>query len=168
MKVLPVSSLLLLSACVSGVPSASLAPRAIEQRGEDITIGATTIAPPADAGLAEQIATLAAAARAGDTAFAEALPLAERTVAAARGAAPSSEPWIAAQQALSALESARTATATAVAELDALYIARSGLAATTPATGGVAELMAARDAAVAVADQQSLRLKTLADQINPG
>lgn len=168
MKALPLLLLPLLYGCAASGNGASLAPRAIEQRGEEITVGDTSIAPPADQHTAALIDTLSAAVREGDTAFERTRMETESAVAAARGATASSEAWVTAQQSLSALDSARLPTTKALADLDALYIARVDLASTTPGTGGVAELLAARDAAAAVAERQSQTIRTLEKQLNPG
>jgi hypothetical protein len=139
-RVLPpaLAALPLLAACAAQGPFPSLAPRAVER---DLTGGsapadcpdaadrgtemAEAPAPPVspDPQLGARVFELLAAARAGQAAFAEALPRAR--VAAQGAGAPGSETWIAAQQEISRLEAARARTMDALAELDALAIRRS-------------------------------------------
>jgi hypothetical protein len=132
---------LLLGACASQGQFPSLAPRAVER---DLTGGSAPVGCPdgsiqpgaasgapetpplpvnPDPQLGTRVAGLLTAARAGQAAFAEALPRA--SAGAARAGAAGSESWIAAQQEISRLEAARTRTVDALAELDALAVRRS-------------------------------------------
>jgi hypothetical protein len=139
-RVLPpaLAALPLLAACAAQGPFPSLAPRAVERdfkggsapadcpdTADVDTATAEAPAPPVDPDpqLGARVSELLAAARGGQSDFAEALP---RARAAAQSAgAIGSETWIAAQQEISRLEAARARTVDALAELDALAIRRS-------------------------------------------
>ncbi|QPQ55378.1 hypothetical protein IC614_01845 [Allosphingosinicella flava] len=78
-----------------------------------------------DPALRQEAGALVARAGAGQRAFDNAMPAAER--AAAQAGASGSESWIAAQQAISRLEAARAQTVEALALLDRLAVQRSAL-----------------------------------------
>lgn len=129
----------LVGACATQGDFPSLSPRQVER---DLTGGSAPVgcpemedAAPArqaeaqpvpvnpDPQLGARVVELLASARGGQSAFAQALPDANR--AAARAGAAGTENWIAAQQEISRLEAARTRTVDALADLDALAIRRS-------------------------------------------
>jgi len=141
----PMMPAILMAGCAApDMQSPSLAPRAIEQRSEEVQTPPPAPPAPASAELAADLMRLLDQARGGDRAFAAALPVTERAVAAARNAAVSSESWVAAQQALSNLDTVRAPTASALAELDSLFIALANTAAGDASVGGVAEAERAR------------------------
>ncbi|MBB5685829.1 hypothetical protein [Sphingobium boeckii] len=165
MKIPAAAALLCLfaaSACArtaSNYPS--LAPRAIEQRGEEPKSTPLPPPAPADAAVSRQLESLLNQARGGDAAFTAALPAAERAIAAARGGAVSGEAWITAQQQLSVLDAARTPTATAMATLDSLYIEIAGKAVTDAKAGGLIETEAAHSEVQTLYDRQAAKLLSL-------
>lgn len=166
-------TLALAGGCAAPGPYPSLAPRAAEfgLPGGSALIGCpvprdpaaalagaavqATPAVPSDPELRRRVAELLATARAGQAAFAAALPQAERRAASA--GAPSSDAWVEAQQELSRLEAARARTAEALAELDALglrpaagpAVNEEDYAAILAAAGEVQALARAQDEAIA-------------------
>lgn len=169
----------LLGACASQGEFPSLAPRAVERDltggsepagcpDSDVGTSAAGAAPetpalPAnpDPQLGARVAELLAAARAGQSTFADALPRANAS--AARAGAAGSETWIAAQQEMSRLEAARTRTADALAELDALAIRRSDA---PVRKADYQSLMAAAGEVRALAQAQEAELDRLAGLIS--
>lgn len=149
--------LLLLCGCAGQTQDfPSLAPRAVESRPETPAAAEPAPTPAADPALAGRIAALVDRAKAGDAAFAAALPAASAAADGARGTAPGDERWITAQQQLSALEAARGAAMTLLAELDTLYLARLDAVGRGESPAGLGEIRDARDAAErSAADQQA-------------
>lgn len=140
----------------------SLAPRAIETRGEAVDPQPTTPAVrPLDASLSSRIAALLAEATSGDSEFAKAEASGSATLAAGRKAAEGSEAWIAAQTAQSALEIARQRTASALAEIDSLVVAQAEATARDPSEGGLSELQAAQAVIEAMVNRQTTRIEEL-------
>lgn len=165
---LPASSMSLLAlpvalaACAQndrGFPS--LAPRPIEQRGEEIETPPPTPPAPASATLRADLDRLLKKARDGESAFAALLDSTEQAVSRARGAAPSSEAWVTAQQLLSALDAARAETASALAELDSLYVDLADKATRDATAGGVEEAYSARSEVEGINNRQIARLTEL-------
>ncbi len=112
---------LALAGCGAQVPAPSLAPRAVEHQSIEMPL-TSPVEPdtPADPALAARIATILAAAEAGDAAFAAQRARTEAAVAHGRGAAQGSEEWVAAEEALSALDTLRGAVRDAAAEAEVL------------------------------------------------
>lgn len=158
------SLLLPLAACAAGADAdyPSLAPRAIEQRPEAVEEAPPAPPPAADATLSADLQRLLGEARAGDTAFTQALPTAERAVSAAGRAAPASEVWVSAQQQLAVLEAARAATAAALEEIDSRFIASA-----TGTASGIAEIEAARAEVEAMTTRQTEKLAALQGRLTP-
>jgi hypothetical protein len=139
----------LLSACAQTVDAPSLLPRAAEMTEVDMPAAPPPPPPVADPAQSSLIARLLDQAKAGDAAFAKALP------AAATSAPPQSEAWIAAQNALSAVEIARAPALDALSALDA------AIAEANDKGGDPAPLIAARSEVQAIYDRQSAKLDAL-------
>ena len=174
--------LLLAAACLTGCAGQgnfpSLAPRAVE-RGlaggmapagcpdDEIAAGPALPAAPAaiasDARLRTQVSELLAQARAGQSAFAAALPEAEAS--AANSGAAGSEAWISAQQNTSRLQAARSQTAYALAELDSISIGRMSTGAVTYEDRQA--VLAAEQEVRAMADLQQEQLDRVSRQLEP-
>jgi len=165
-RLLPLCAAALLAGCAAGGPYPSLAPRAAEYDaaegrppppclpGDVAGVTATPTpapAPAVNAALGRQVAALLAEARAGQSAFAAALP--EASASAAKAGEARSENWVAAQQELSRLAAARTRGADALAGLDALAVAGSDTAAS--AEDEAALTAAIEEAQRLTADQQA-------------
>lgn len=166
----------ILGACATQGSFPSLAPRAVER---DLTGGSAPAgcpgvvetapaAPPPppppvnpDPQLGARTAELLAAARAGQQAFADALPAAE--AAAARAGAAGSDSWVAAQQEISRLEAARARTVDALAELDALAIRRADV---PVSEADYQAVIAAAEEARALAQTQQADLDRIAARVS--
>lgn len=147
----------LVAGCAAPGSFPSLAPRPIERA----LAAERAAAPPAAATapkLVEQVAAHLVEARAGQAAFAAALPAANAGVA--RAGAPASEGWIAAQQAVSQLEAARAPTVAALAELDRLAVVRADTADLPAIAPALAETRA-------LADAQEREIAALQARISP-
>ena len=156
------AGLLFLSACAaSGDGYPSLAPRAIEQRGEEVVETPLPPPAPADATMDAQIAALLAEARRGDADFTALIEESRRVVSAAKGSGEGSERWLTAQQMLSALDAARQPTAAAMTALDSLYVDLAARATADASVGGLTEADAARRAVETLYDAQIARLSEL-------
>lgn len=139
----------------------SLAPRAIEKRGEEPESAPLPPPAPADSSMAQRLESLVSEARRGDAAFIAALPGTERAIIGARGAAVGGEAWIAAQQQLSALDAARTPTSTAMNALDSLLIEIADKAVVDAKIGGLSETEAAHNEVQMLYDDQAAKLSSL-------
>ncbi|WP_162875672.1 hypothetical protein [Sphingomonas crusticola] len=112
---------LVLAGCGTEIAAPSLAPRAVEKQPIDMPVAhASEVESVADTALMNQIASLVAAAEAGDRAFADQRARADAAVRRAAGAAQGSEAWIVAQEALTSLDAARAPVRDAAAAIDAL------------------------------------------------
>lgn len=125
----PVAASLSLSVIAAGCAGTegefpTLAKRNVEtyyETGGDSGAGETPAPPPASNSLTEKLDGLLAQAKAGQTDFETALPLARSRADDARGAQPGGESWSQATTAISALDTSRSESATALADLDQLY-----------------------------------------------
>jgi hypothetical protein len=155
-RLLPVLAAFLLAAgCAAGGTYPSLAPRPVEQLSFEEPIKVDPSVAP-DPALRARAGALLAQARAGDRdfeiAYARALPLVRSAGAAG------SDSWIQAQEAVSRTEAARGETTRALAELDLLVAERSD----DPVNDAIwAEIVQAREAAQALANEQSRRIDQL-------
>ncbi|QIL02100.1 hypothetical protein G7078_04390 [Sphingomonas sinipercae] len=122
MRLLPLAACLFLTACTTGYPVPSLAPRPSEAIDPRVPVPEPVLSSVPDAALVGRLATLEAEAGASHDLFVAAAGPA-RSAANAAGSA-GSESWIAAQQALSALVAARTGVTRALAQVDELGAAR--------------------------------------------
>lgn len=152
-----------LAACASGGTGdfPSLAKRPIETRfavAESVPLAAPG---PLSADLVGRLARWRDQAAAAESAFAAAIPGAERAVAAAARAPVASEVWITAQQALSRLAITRGPVADALGDVDALYIARQD----SEAIDGLPDIVVLRDALAAAHQQQNDRIAALAARL---
>ncbi|QAY75450.1 hypothetical protein [Sphingosinicella sp. BN140058] len=146
--------LLLAAGCAAPGPFPSLAPRPAEALYASGDPERVPVPAPDRPAIASRIAEFAAAARAGDAAFGEAVAAARPIVGRAGGAG--SDSWVAAQQAVSRAQTGRSATLRALADLDAFAIAQ---AAEGPLSAGDGErLQAATKALQALADRQQGQL----------
>ena len=160
------AGLLFLSACAaSGDGYPSLAPRAIEQRGEEVVETPLPPPAPADATMGAQIAALLAEARRGDADFTALIEESRRAVSAAKGSGEGSERWLTAQQMLSALDAARQPTAAAMTALDSLYVELAARVTADASVGGLTESEAAHAEVQAIYDRQIAQLAALRDSL---
>ncbi len=107
------------------------------------------------ANLPERLAALVAQARSAHASFVEAVPAAERRVAAADGASVGTDSWAAAQVALADLDSARSTAAIALGDLDILF------AAATVQAEDASAIAAAREAVIALVSEEDTVLERL-------
>jgi hypothetical protein len=153
---------LALGGCMAPANPPSLAPRAIEMRGEAVDpLPSTPVVQPLNAALTSRISALLAEATASDADFVKAEASGSGALAAGRKASEGSEAWISAQVAQSALEIARQRTASVLAEIDSLVVAQAGAAARDPAKGGLSELQAAQAVVEAMVNRQTARIEDL-------
>jgi hypothetical protein len=160
MRRLILLAVLPLAACAGGTAGPSLSKRPIEAVPLSEPRAEPAAPEPADAELSGRIAALLAQARAGQSAFAAALPRAQEAARAA--GAEGSESWVAAQQLLSAAENARTPTTRAVGELDALIAARVQAG----SDAGLAELQAAQAEIAGLAEEQQRAIDAVRTRIS--
>jgi hypothetical protein len=104
-----------------------------------------------DAGVTTRLASLIAAAEAGDKAFEAQHVRTETAVAHSAGAEPGSDAWVEAQEAVTALESARTTVRDVAAKIDAL---RHDPANAAPGNRSAIDAAAARVGAIEAAQDK--------------
>ncbi|WP_420139218.1 hypothetical protein [Sphingomonas sp.] len=148
------SVLLVLPGCASQIAAPSLGPRAVEKQPIDMPLmDGSEAEQPADAALTQRIASLVAAAEAGQKDFVEHQAAAAAAISRAAGAGVGSDAWIAAQEALTSLDSARGATRDAAASLDAL---REDPANAAPGNRNAIEAAAAQITQIAQAQSRAV------------
>lgn len=112
---------LALAGCSHEISAPSLLPRAVEKQPIDMPVATSVEAESApDAALTAKIASIVAAAEAGDRAFAAQRTRTETAVGRGAGAGQGSDPWVEAQEAITALESARAPVRDAANAVDGL------------------------------------------------